>query len=854
MTIRAEGAGAVAAYTMRDVHMHLPLRAPVTWPHSVGVVPPRAGAFQDRAERARLREAVRGGGTAVLCQVLSGMGGVGKTQLAADLAEELWAEGLDLLVWLSAGSRTAVVAGLAQAGAEVCGADPADPEQASRTFLGWLRAAPRRWLVVLDDLADPSDLKGLWPPAVPHGRTVVTTRRRDAALAGGGRRVVRVGTFTAEEATAYLASVLGEAGRAEPAAELTNLAEDLGCLPLALSQAAAYVVDAGIPVAKYRDLLARRVRTLADVSPDVLPDDQPHTMAAAWELSVERADGLRPQGLARPMLELASFLAPNGIPVAVLTSEPALAYLAAHRAGGDVPPLTQPDGSPRVLLRSMAELQPFVTPDGIRKEDLTGEPALAYLAAHYWGGEDRPPVTPDDAAGALRALHRLSLLRAPGPAADEAEGGGLARVHQVVQRATRDTLPPERHGRTARLLAEALLAVWPDVERDTPLVRALRECTAAVVACTEEGGGDPACLYKPGPHLVLYVVARSLGESGQVAAALAHLRHLASATAEHLGPEHPLTLAACGHLARWQGESGDVAAATATYAGILDAQLRTLGPDHPDTLATRSHLAYFRGEAGDAAGALAEYTALLDDKLRILGPDHPDTLVTRSHLAFFHGEAGDPARAVTEYTALLDDMLRILGPDHPDTLTARGNLAYERAIAGDAVRAVAECAALLEDSLRIYGPDHPRTLTTRSNLAQHLARTGDFAGAAAIHTDLLQHRLRVLGPDHPRTLTTRSNLAHHRGSTGDFAGAAAEYSELLDDMLRILGPDHPHTLMIRSSLAMYRGLAGDAAGAVAGHTELLDDMLRILGPDHPDTRSCRRALARWRILADASQA
>lgn len=38
-----------------------------------------------------------------------------------------------------------------------------------------------RWLIVLDDVTDPADLNGLWPPASPHGRILVTTRRRDAA-------------------------------------------------------------------------------------------------------------------------------------------------------------------------------------------------------------------------------------------------------------------------------------------------------------------------------------------------------------------------------------------------------------------------------------------------------------------------------------------------------------------------------------------------------------------------------------------------------------------------------------------------------------------------------------------------
>jgi len=66
--------------------------APVSWPHRVGVVPRRADCFQHRAPVDQLAAAVGAGGAAVLCQVLAGMGGVGKTQLAADYAHQVWGE------------------------------------------------------------------------------------------------------------------------------------------------------------------------------------------------------------------------------------------------------------------------------------------------------------------------------------------------------------------------------------------------------------------------------------------------------------------------------------------------------------------------------------------------------------------------------------------------------------------------------------------------------------------------------------------------------------------------------------------------------------------------------------------
>lgn len=436
----------------------------------------------------------------MLCQVLAGMGGVGKTQLAADHARTAWERGeLDLLVWISAGTRAAIVAGYAQAAVEVLAADPGDPEHAARAFLAWLEPKPDekpcRWLVVLDDLADPADLRGLWPPSSAHGRTLATTRRRDAALTAAGRHLVPVGLFTPSEAAVYLTEVLAAHRRSEPPDQVRRLATDLGHLPLALAQAAAYLVDAGLDCAAYRTLLADQISTLADLVPEpgALPDDQAVTIAATWSLSVERADRLRPRGLARPMLQLAAMLDPNGIPHPVLTSAPALEHLTASRTSA-------------------------------------GEPGPA-------------PVEVQDAVGALRILHRLHLIdhapRTPHRA---------VRIHQLVRRATRDTLTLAQRDHFARTAAEALTAAWPEIERDTALAQALRANADALTSHAED------VLYQPDIHAVLNRTGRSLGESGQVAAARDHYQHLTNQASRRLGPDHPDTLTASHDLACWRGK------------------------------------------------------------------------------------------------------------------------------------------------------------------------------------------------------------------------------------------------------------------------------------------------------------
>lgn len=521
-----------------NVQVNVYAEAPsVRWPHRVGVVPLLADCFQERAPEMRgLDDAVSAGRTAVLTQVLSGLGGVGKTQLAAAYARRVWDAGeLDLLVWATARSRDAVQARYAQAAAEI-GQPPPDVDSAAEWFLGWVQTTTRRWLVVLDDLSDPADLQGLWPEG-PCGRVLVTTRRRDAALAGGTRQLIEVGLYTPGQALAYLREKTGDGDGLEHAADL---AADLGYLPLALAQAAAYLHDRQETYAGYRRRLRDRRKRLPELFPDdALADDYRSTVAATWSISLEAADRLLPPGLATPVLRLASTLDPNGAPLEVFTTPAALAFLTDQH---------QPTGSASPTAR----------------------------------------VDEHDCRDALSNLHRLNLI-----SVDRGGGPRAVRTHALVQRATLDQLPADTLAATVRAAADAVLAVWPEIERDTSLGQALRDCTMTL----KERHSAP--LWAPDGHPVLFRAGRSLGECGLVSAAVHY----------------------------W--------IQTATDA--TDA----LGADHPDTLTTRHHLAHLRGEDGDSAGAVAAFEELLGDCLRVLGADHPDTLITRRNLAHWRGRAHD---------------------------------------------------------------------------------------------------------------------------------------------------------------------------------------------------------------------
>ena len=684
---------------------------PVEWPARVGVVPRLADRYQSRAGvQQQLDEHLAAGSTAVL----SGLGGNGKTQLAAAYARRLEDEGgLDVLGWVTAASRDSMLSGFAAAARRVgLGVDGLEAEQAAEAFLAWCDSTDRRWLLVLDDLSDPVDLTGLWP-AGPAGRVLVTTRRHDTALIGHGRKLINVGLFTADEASAYLSAKLSS----DQLVEADQLAAELGYLPLALAQAAAVMAEQGWSCADYRTRFTDQRRRLAQLMPpDAQADDYatgPHaaaraTIATTWALSISAADQLPPAGLASTLLRVAAFLDPNGIPTSVFTAAD-LSTSAPSAEDGD-----------------------------------TGAGS-----AESWDD--------DDVRAGLGSLARLSLAELDGLPAHAA----TVRVHALVQRAVRDGLGPDNAARAAQTAADALLAAWPedDYRPEHGLLAASLRTNTAILT-----GLAPDALWAPGPHLLLWLAGRSLTHAGQPHAAADYHAALLKQAEGRLGPDHPDTLTSCNNLAYAYQAAGRLTAALPLYEATLTARERVQGPNHPDTLTSRDNLATTYQAAGRSTDALPLFEATAAAFEGILGLDHPDTLTSRNNLANAYQDLGRLTAALRLYEATLTARERVLGADHPDTLTSRSNLAAAYRAAGQLSDALPLFEATIADRERVLGLDHPDTLTSRNNLAGAYHAAGRPTDALPLFEATAAAFERVLGPDHPNTLTSRNNLARARGT------------------------------------------------------------------------------------------
>ncbi|MDX2525202.1 sigma-70 family RNA polymerase sigma factor [Streptomyces europaeiscabiei] len=734
-------------------------------PITVGTIPAEAVPFQTRMRaRGDIDRRFLTRAPVVRSQVLSGPAGVGKTQLAATYAREAVADGTDVVVWVNATDTQAVVSAYAQA-ARLVHALPGDPvntQTDAHAFLDWLATTPKRWLVVLDDVPGLDAMDGWWPrPSLEgRGRVLATTRQSDPHMdeedraATGVGAFVEVGAFLMEEAVDFLFEATLSLNPRSPVHrhELTLLALRLGCLPLALAHAVAYMVNQSVDYREYLEEFERRHSLRVGTPEEMLYGRIVRTTVRLLLDAVWR----RPQSTqSRALLSLTAVLDPAGHPAALWGTDAIARYLRDFDVSSDAPGF----GSALALLEHHALLT-HAPDDRLRTVYL--HPLTAQVIRENVTVEVLPQVT-RAAAAALEELwsdaertdpELIAALRANVEALRASVGAALwdSDSHDILFVAGVSLLDSG--------LYPAAVHWWSEVWRQTSEFLGLDHPDTA------EARG---------------YLARSYRLSGRISEAVELGEQVSAHSDQVLGPDHPTTLRALGELAAAYGEAGRTADALAVSERVVGDSERVLGPDHPQTLAARRGLAVAYRNAGLHRKALAVGQESLETGRRVLGPDHPANIAALNDLSITHRVAGDPVQAVAIGSFTTGDSERVRGPNHIDTLTARRELAESCRTAGRISESLSLTEEVLRDGVRVLGEDHPFTVGTRANLALVLREAGRQAEALALGERVLADSTRLYGPDSPQTVRARADLASTRRSL-----TAVEEEEFLRESMQML--------------------------------------------------------------------
>ncbi len=751
----AEQLGVHPTPALRRVHAAVLAQEPV--PRAAGSVlptnlPPRNRGFVGRAELLdRLAAALDDDAHWSHAVALTGLPGVGKTELALELAHRRRREGR-VAWWVTADDPAGTATGLADLAAAMGIVAFERGEDARAALWAELDRTPG-WILVFDNADDPAQLEPFLP-AARHGDIVITSRNP------AWRRLARpqpVAEMARADAVAYLAARTGG-----DLSDCDALAELLGDLPIALEQACAYIEQTGMPVLDYLHLfLERRERLLLHPPPGA-----GRAVATTWGLAFDR---LRERSeRAAALLETMAFLAPDAIAVATL-----------RRLGGvGSDELDLHDALAELLRLSLVDRDQGV----LRVHRLVQDVVRARLPE---------PVRRQ------RLAEAAALCTGPNAGADDDDGGDIA-AHLVTLAGHADALRTVPAG-----LVEALAEL-----ASRQAARALygaAEHVLVVALRLHDAGADPVLHGR-----LLCRLGEVLDAAGHLGPALdLHRRAVAilDRAVDADDPDDTVVLAhAYNRLGHVLNCADDAVAAIAAHERALTA-LQKAGRDDlvPPVLVDLGYTLWGAGRLRSAGEALRSGRAMLEGRGR---RDGRDWAHATAGLGMVEQDLGHVETAVELQRAAIAVFTRACGPDHPDTAQGLDKLGYALRLlgrVGEAVEAHLRAVRLLE---RVLGTDDSRVGMALTNLGLAYADAG--RAPDAVEAQARAHRIfeAALGPTHASTLLAARRLAVALARGGHGGRARALMDRVLEAVAGRVEQNSAEWERLAGEAALVYGSAG----------------------------------------------
>ncbi|THC89597.1 hypothetical protein EYZ11_010961 [Aspergillus tanneri] len=312
-----------------------------------------------------------------------------------------------------------------------------------------------------------------------------------------------------------------------------------------------------------------------------------------------------------------------------------------------------------------------------------------------------------------------------------------------------------------------------------------------------------------------------------------------------LGPQHPDTLTSMANLASTYQDQGRWKEAEELGMQVLELRKQVLGPEHPDILTSMANLASTYHDQGRWKEAEELGMQVMELHKQVLGPEHPDTLTSMANLASTYHDQRRWKEAEELGVQVLELRKQVLWPEHPDTLTSMNNLAITYYNQGRWEEAEELKVQVMELRKQVLGPEHPDTLTSMNILAITYWSQGRWEEGVELEVQVIEHSKQVLGPEHPDTLASMANLASAYRDQGRWKEAEELEVQVMEHSKQVLGPEHPDTLASMNNLAFTWKLQGKVKDALPLMEKCVELRCNLLGPDHPHTISSSYALSDW---------
>ncbi|KLO86267.1 related to ankyrin 3 [Fusarium fujikuroi] len=537
---------------------------------------------------------------------LFGLGGLGKTQIAIELAHRVKREEQNgrhySVIWMPALSiasfEHACTKMIREFGIELNGQE--DPKDTFKKILSSKEAG--RWFLIVDNADNMECLYGTadtaggieqFIPGCEHGSVLFITRSHEVAISVAQKNVIKMQGMDDRDAKALLQSSLMEKDQMQDSPVIDEILHKLAYMPLAITQASAYMKVNEVSVSEYLNLLQNTDEEMVEllsysVHNSTHCDPSQGAVMTTWIVSFQQIRHLHDD--AAILLSAAAHLEPKAIPCALL------------------PPLS----SQQKMTRAIGILCRYSFLSAQKVGETLDMHSLVHLAIQKWNEQE----------GLETATRKMAFAH-------------VAEVFPFAYREYRE-LWRQYMPHALRLLTKTDGA---DVGDRCRLGKKVGQCLmvdgqARQAVHIFESVVEVQMTFLPENHLDRLAsqreLAKAYGSNGQTKQAIKLLQHVVAVQGEILAEDHPDLLASLRELAKAYKDDGIIEEAIALLEHVVVAQAKVLPEGHLDRLESQYELA----TVYEANGSIKEATTLFEQvaavQAVVVSEENPDRQLSAS--------------------------------------------------------------------------------------------------------------------------------------------------------------------------------------------------------------------------------
>jgi tetratricopeptide (TPR) repeat protein len=743
---------------------------------------------------------------------LKGIGGVGKTRILSEYAtrEKKESKYTDI-VWFNAISEASIREEirnfLINRGLNI---DEKDPYRTpSVVFRQWMQNY-ENWLFLLDNVEHYEDISIFFDfDKTLAGKRHILMSSRLETDKFPNISIIEVNTFTLEEARVFLQSRTGK----EPDEYTDKIADkyNLGGLPLALEQAAAYIKKENI---SYQSYLEKLEEALIDVLEEQHPELGVVSVRATWNISMQRIK----KESAKQLLYLCAYFAPDNIHSEWFVGA---ADVLPDELKKDVQneidfteikkelkaySLVKIDDNGRISMHRL--LQGVVRKRLEEEQDKWVKYCMFVLNKHYF----------NDFSTADSRMRFTSL--AP----------HIEFVNNFI----------DYDKASAEILILLLAAIHYSFLGDgfynfADYSQSLKWYTKSLASYEKifsKENSFAASIYN---NMSMVYCAQ-----GNYDKALGISNNALAIHEKEFDKDHLDIAIIYSNMASAYYYQGDYDKALGFNNKVLVIREKELGKEHSSTAKAYDNIGLVYCRQGDYNKALECHVKALAIFEKERGKEHIDTAIAYDNIALVYKNQGDYDKALEFNFKASIIFEKELGKEHPDIATNYNNIAMVYCAQGNYDKALEFYGKALAIDEKIFGKGHPDTAKTYKNMAEVYDMQSDYDKTLEFYGKALAINEKMLGKEHLNTATIYNNMAMIYHGKSYYDRALDFYAKALVVYEKMLGKEHLDTATIYNNIADIYHMQGNYYKALELYIKSYKIFLYKFGADHSDSKKCKQ--------------